>query len=106
MTIALDQPRPARRHLDLSMPLLALLGLFLCALVLLPLLWLAWYSITDSNGALTAANFIKLASDPSFIGFWRQVGRQAVSVARPHGPRRVAQKSGGALAVGQRDFCV
>src|ERR1700726_2712180 len=67
MTIALDQPRPARRRLDPSMPLFGLLALFLCALVLLPLLWLAWYSITDNSGALTAANFVKLASDPSFV---------------------------------------
>src|ERR1700682_3111416 len=49
------------------MPLLVLLGLFLCALVLLPLLWLAWYSITDDKGGLTVANFVQLASDPSFV---------------------------------------
>jgi iron(III) transport system permease protein len=81
MTIALDQPRPARRHLDLSMPLLAVLGLFLCALVLLPLLWLAWYSVTDNNGALTAANFIKLASDPSFVSPFLTALAIALSVA-------------------------
>jgi iron(III) transport system permease protein len=81
MTIALDRPRPARRHLDLSMPLLAVLGLFLCALVLLPLLWLAWYSITDSNGALTAANFVKLASDPSFVSPFLTALGIALSVA-------------------------
>jgi iron(III) transport system permease protein len=81
MTIALDQPRPARRHLDFSMPLLAVLGLFLCALVLLPLLWLAWYSVTDNNGALTAANFIKLASDPSFVSPFLTALAIALSVA-------------------------
>src|SRR5712692_9589030 len=68
MTIVLEQPeRPARWRFDPSMPLLAALGLFLCVLVLLPLLGLAWYSITDNSGALTASNFIKLASDPSFV---------------------------------------
>jgi iron(III) transport system permease protein len=81
VTIALDQPRPARRHLDVSMPLLAVLGLFLCALVLLPLLWLAWYSITDNNGALTTANFIKLASDPSFVSPFLTALAIALSVA-------------------------
>jgi iron(III) transport system permease protein len=81
MTVALEQPRPARRHLDFSMPLLALLGLFLCALVLLPLLWLAWYSITDNAGALTTANFIKLASDPSFVSPFLTALAIALSVA-------------------------
>jgi iron(III) transport system permease protein len=68
MTAAAARPFPlAGRRFDLSMPLLAVLGLFLCALVLLPLLWLAWYSVTDGDGALTAANFITLATDPSFV---------------------------------------
>jgi iron(III) transport system permease protein len=81
MTVALDQPRPAHRRFDLSMPLLALLGLFLCALVLLPLLWLGWYSITDNDGALTAGNFVKLASDPSFISPFLTAVGIALSVA-------------------------
>jgi iron(III) transport system permease protein len=81
MTVALDQPRPAARRFDLSMPLLAVLGLFLCALVLLPLLWLAWYSVTDNNGALTAANFIRLARDPSFIAPFLTALGIALSVA-------------------------
>ena len=33
-------------------------ALFLCGLVLLPLGWLGWYSITDQDGALTLANFV------------------------------------------------
>jgi iron(III) transport system permease protein len=81
MTVALDQPRPARRAFDLSMPLLGVLGLFLCALVLLPLLWLAWYSITDNNGALTVANFVRLASDPSFVSPFLTALAIALSVA-------------------------
>jgi len=82
MTVALDQARrPATRRFDLSMPLLAVLGLFLCALVLLPLLWLVWYSVTDNNGALTAANFVKLASDPSFVSPFLTALGIAVSVA-------------------------
>jgi iron(III) transport system permease protein len=81
MTVALHQPRPAHQRFDLSMPLLALLGLFLCTLVLLPLLWLGWYSITDNNGALTAANFVKLANDPSFIAPFLTALGIALSVA-------------------------
>ena len=58
--------RPGRR-VDLSVPVLVLLGVFLCGLVLLPLGWLLWYSITDRDGALTAGNFLRLATDPRFI---------------------------------------
>src|SRR5712672_1596796 len=38
-------------RLDLSAPVLLLLGLFLCGLVVLPLGWLLWYSVTDNSGA-------------------------------------------------------
>ena len=67
MTIAL--PGAAERRagrLDLSVPVLVVIGLFLCVLVLLPLGWLVWYSITDKDGALTVANFLRLALDPAF----------------------------------------
>jgi iron(III) transport system permease protein len=65
MTIGIERAgeRPGR-HLDLSMPVLVLLGVFLCGLVLLPLGWLLWYSVTDNNGALTVGNFSRLGSDP------------------------------------------
>ena len=67
MTIALPRPRErVARHFDLSLPVLVLLALFLCGLVLLPLGWLAWYSITDKNGTPTLGNFIRLASDPDY----------------------------------------
>ena len=67
MTIAIPRSRHrALRVPDLSAPLLLLIGLFLCVLVLLPLGWLVWYSITDKTGALTAGNFVSLAADPSF----------------------------------------
>ena len=67
MTIALERPRePAARHVDLSLPVLALLALFLCGLVLLPLCWLVWYSLSDKDGALTLGNFVRLARDPTF----------------------------------------
>jgi iron(III) transport system permease protein len=67
MTIALERPRErTARHVDLSLPVLAVLALFLCGLVLLPLGWLVWYSISDKEGAPTFGNFVRLASDPSF----------------------------------------
>ena len=67
MTIALPRAgERAIRSIDLSRPVMILLALFLCGLVLLPLGWLVWYSVTDNNGALTAANFVRLATDPSF----------------------------------------
>jgi iron(III) transport system permease protein len=67
MTIAIARPQQrAAGRLDLSVPVLVLIGLFLCVLVLLPLGWLVWYSITDKDGALTVANFLRLALDPAF----------------------------------------
>ena len=67
MTIALPRAVERRaRGFDLSVPVLVLIGLFLCVLVLLPLGWLVWYSITDKDGVLTAANFLRLALDPAF----------------------------------------
>src|SRR6266446_2882335 len=82
MTVALHQSgRPQTRRFDISMPLLAVLGLFLCTLVLLPLLWLAWYSVTDEAGALTPANFVKLVRDPSFVSPFLTALAIALSVA-------------------------
>ena len=52
---------------DFSTPLMLLLGAFLCGLVLLPLGWLAWYSVTDVAGRPTLGNFGRLASDPTFV---------------------------------------
>jgi iron(III) transport system permease protein len=67
MTVAIDRSSErSARHFDLSVPVLLLLGAFLCVLVLLPLAWLLWYSITDQSGALTTANFLRLVTDPSF----------------------------------------
>jgi len=54
------------RRLDALSPLLALVAIFLCVLVLLPLGWLVWFSVTDEAGAPTLTNFTRLASDPSF----------------------------------------
>jgi iron(III) transport system permease protein len=57
MTLAIPRPRErVARRVDPSAAVLVVLGLFLCGLVLLPLAWLAWYSITDKDGALTIGN--------------------------------------------------
>jgi len=45
---------------------LAPIGLFLCVLILLPLGWLVWYSLTDDAGYPTLGNFVRLATDRSF----------------------------------------
>ena len=82
MTIALPRAgERAIRSIDLSRPVMVLLALFLCGLVLLPLGWLVWYSVTDNNGALTAANFVRLATDPSFARPYLTALEIAASVA-------------------------
>jgi len=60
------EPRRRVRRFDALSPLLAVVGLLLCGLILLPLGWLAWYSVTDDNGVPTLQNFTRLASDPTF----------------------------------------
>jgi iron(III) transport system permease protein len=82
VTVALSRvaERPARQ-LDLSLPVIILLGLVLCGLVLLPLGWLFWYSVTDNEGAPTAANFVRLATDPGFTAPYLTAIEIAVSVA-------------------------
>jgi iron(III) transport system permease protein len=65
-TAALSPDLAIRRRLgkfDLSTPLFILLAVVLCVLVLLPLFWLGYYSITDKAGSLTLANFVRLFTD-------------------------------------------
>ncbi|MBI1773837.1 MAG: iron ABC transporter permease [Proteobacteria bacterium] len=49
------------------MPVFVALALFLSVLVLLPLFWLGYYSLTDKAGAATLANYVQLATDPTFV---------------------------------------
>jgi iron(III) transport system permease protein len=59
-------PAPRRRFsLDLSTPIFLGLALVLGILVVLPLLWLAYYSVLGRNGELTLANFAALINDPT-----------------------------------------
>jgi iron(III) transport system permease protein len=52
---------------DVSLPVLLAFSAALCVLILLPLSWLGYYSIHDRAGDLTVANFVALATDPTFL---------------------------------------
>src|SRR5690242_50638 len=68
MTIAL--PSPAARRLipfDLSWPILGFVAAVLVVLIVLPMSWLVYFSVTDRGGALTFANFVQLFTDPVFL---------------------------------------
>ena len=68
MSIALA--RPAARlplKIDSSRAVLLLFAAILCVLVVLPLAWIAYYSVTDRTGVLTLDNFRRLATDPVFV---------------------------------------
>src|SRR5215203_5810257 len=69
MTIALPAeatPRP-RHGIDLSWPILILFSALLCALIILPMSWLVYYSLVDRTGAFTLENFQRLVTDPVFV---------------------------------------
>jgi iron(III) transport system permease protein len=66
---------------DLSQPVLVLLVLSLCGLVLLPLGWLLWYGMTDKEGALTLANFLRLLRERAFLAPFLTTLGIAVGVA-------------------------
>jgi iron(III) transport system permease protein len=67
MTVALARRRPARQaptfRIDLLRPAFYALAAVLAVLVVLPLAWLAYYSVVDKNGSLTLANFAALVTD-------------------------------------------
>ena len=55
----------AVRRPDMSSVLFALVALFLVVLVVLPIGWLAYYSVTDKAGAFTLGNFVQLVREPT-----------------------------------------
>src|SRR5215204_1240394 len=69
MTIALPaEATPRIRHgIDLSWPILILFSALLCALIILPMSWLVYYSLVDRTGAFTLENFQRLVTDPVFV---------------------------------------
>ena len=79
-----------RGGVDFSTPLFLLLAAVLCLLVLLPLFWLAYYSLVDSKGSPTLANFAQLVSNPTIrrafliaLGMAGSVGILSCIVATP-----------------------
>jgi iron(III) transport system permease protein len=67
MTIALPAPAARSSRVDLSWPILIGFALVLCALIVLPMSWLIYFSVTDKGGALTLDNFRQLITNPTFI---------------------------------------
>jgi len=53
-------------RLDLSWPILIGVALILCALIVLPMSWLIYFSFSDKAGGFTLQNFITLVNDPTF----------------------------------------
>src|SRR3954453_18017285 len=53
--------------IDWTKPVLWLFAAFLVVLILMPLSWLAVYSLTDRERHLTLQNFVKLFPAPDFL---------------------------------------
>src|ERR1041384_7275940 len=66
MTLAITAPAERRAGIDLSWPILIAFAAILVALIVLPMSWLLYFSLTD-KGAFTLANFAKLVTDPTFL---------------------------------------
>jgi iron(III) transport system permease protein len=68
--VSIALPRPADRpafSIDASRLTLFGFAAILCALIVLPLSWLVYESLTDRAGAFTLDNFRRLATDPTFV---------------------------------------
>jgi iron(III) transport system permease protein len=68
VTIAL--PAQLERRLfrfDISWPILIAFAAVLCVLIVLPMSWLVYFSVTDRDGAFTLANFAELITNPTFV---------------------------------------
>ncbi|HEU5272541.1 MAG TPA: iron ABC transporter permease [Xanthobacteraceae bacterium] len=68
MTLALPA-RPALRriHVDMSWPILIGVAAVLAVLIILPMSWLLYFSVTDEHGAFTLANYRQLIDSPDLI---------------------------------------
>ena len=68
MTVAASAPAERRfAGFDVSTPVLYVFAAILCALIVLPLSWLLFYSFSDPKGGITLGNFVRLFSDASFM---------------------------------------
>jgi iron(III) transport system permease protein len=86
-TIAVEKPR---LRIDLFRPVFFLLVAILAVLVVLPLSWLTYYSLTDKDGMFTLANFASLVTDVTMrrpflvaIGMALGVGALSCVIATP-----------------------
>src|SRR4030088_882176 len=64
ITASLDTPRA---RIDWTSPVLWLFAPCMVVLIVLPLSWLAFYSLTDKARHLTLMNFVTLFTDPDFL---------------------------------------
>ena len=56
-----------RGRFDWTKPVLFLFAACMIVLIVMPLSWLAVYSVTDKANHLTLQNFVKLFTDPDFL---------------------------------------
>src|SRR6202045_3326355 len=66
MTITGSIVTPKAR-IDWTKPVLWLFAVVMIALIVLPMSWLAIYSVTDKTNHLTLQNFVTLFTDPDFL---------------------------------------
>jgi iron(III) transport system permease protein len=67
VSASFEEARPRTARIDLSWPVLLFVAAALCGLIVLPVSWLVYYSLTDRAGSFTTANFLRLVTDPTFI---------------------------------------
>ncbi len=65
--VSLAAPAERRVRFDPSWSILIGFAAVLCALIVLPMSWLVYFSLTDKAGAPTLENFAKLVTDPTFV---------------------------------------
>ncbi len=95
MTSMAASARQERRRLgiggfDFSKPVFVVLTIVMGLLVLLPLFWIFYYSLTDKKGAFTLLNYVTLVTDPTMLrafglalGMAASVGILSCAVATP-----------------------
>jgi iron(III) transport system permease protein len=88
--VATLSPPKRRLGIDLSQPIFLALALVLGVLVVLPLVWLLYYSILGRDGQFSFANFAALVNDPTLrrpyltaFGMALSVGLLACLIATP-----------------------
>ena len=67
MTITTATIETPRVKIDWTQPVLWLFAACLVVLIVMPLSWLAVYSVTDKAGYVTLRNFVTLFTDPDFL---------------------------------------